>query len=411
MAVDEELDRGVQTETLKEYLIRSERTEMEVGRQACARDEKQRSGLARELDEPTELFKDTRGTVAAQVDLNKNREDELQKLRRNLDEASLGQETTAIGLCGRYADAIAEMGDRVDRLWRLGNSSERERQSLSRKLLDLTRRHGGIVRGRAAAEKLSKQLKPQFADCNDKIEETVCLISRSISPKQRLQAESGDLLCWLEDAEHRVGALLGLRRWLGRRLGEAKRTLEEESRAETAPTSAFKKAQADLDFGKEQLEEEVETRGELHRALSKTTIGAQMGRTRDKQEDIARTAAYDEELGEAKRKPTIKSAEAEEQFKPACGRCSSLGRRAEADGSTCRDMRENYEKFDERIQPRCDESEETPVMTEEEAQPRREPKFVQKLGGRVPTEMEDVGESHPRRSDRLRGRKPEFGGQ
>merc|ERR1711872_949883 len=66
--------------------------------------------------------------------------------------------------------------------------------------------------------------------------------------------------------------------------------------------------------------EEVESKGELHRALSKATTEAQMWRTKYEQEGIARA----EELEEAKRKLTAKLAEAEEQVEQALGKCSSL---------------------------------------------------------------------------------------
>merc|ERR1719431_2429672 len=81
----------------------------------------------------------------------------------------------------------------------------------------------------------------------------------------------------------------------------------------TALASAFKNAQADLDAVKETLEEEVEFKAEMQRALSKATTEAQMWRTKYEQEGIARA----EELEEAKRKLTAKLAEAEEQVEQA----------------------------------------------------------------------------------------------
>merc|ERR1711887_402223 len=81
---------------------------------------------------------------------------------------------------------------------------------------------------------------------------------------------------------------------------------EEESRAKTALASAFKNAQADLDAVKETLEEEVEFKAEMQRALSKATTEAQMWRTKYEQEGIARAE------------------EAEEQIEQALGKCASL---------------------------------------------------------------------------------------
>merc|ERR1719249_261076 len=166
--------------------------ELEAERQARAKVEKQRSDLAKELDELTERLEDAGGATAAQAALNKTREGELLKLRRDLEEANIGHEAVAGALRKKHADAVAEMGDQIDQLQKLKNNLEKEKQSLSRELLDLTQQHDGIVKGKAAAEKLSKQLELQLTDCNGKIEEHARLITELTSTKQRLQAENGD---------------------------------------------------------------------------------------------------------------------------------------------------------------------------------------------------------------------------
>ena len=143
---------------------------MEAERQARAKVEKQRSDLAKELDELTEHLEDAGGASAAQVDLNKKRESESAKLRRDLEKANLGHEANAGVLRKKHADAVAEMGDQIDQLQKLKNHLEKEKQGLSRELLDLTQQHDGVVKGKAAAEKLSKQLELQLTDCNGKVE-------------------------------------------------------------------------------------------------------------------------------------------------------------------------------------------------------------------------------------------------
>ena len=143
---------------------------MGAERQARAKVEKQRSDLAKELDELTEHLEDAGGASAAQVDLNKKRESESAKLRRDLEKANLGHEANAGVLRKKHADAVAEMGDQIDQPQKLKNHLEKEKQGLSRELLDLTQQHDGVVKGKAAAEKLPKQLELQLTDCNGKVE-------------------------------------------------------------------------------------------------------------------------------------------------------------------------------------------------------------------------------------------------
>merc|ERR1719285_984787 len=166
-------------------------------KELAARIEEIEEELAERLDEAG-------GATAAQIELNKKREQELARLRRDLEEANLNQEATAAALRKKHQDAVGEMGDQIDQLQKLKNNLEKEKQGLSRELLDLPQQHDGVVKAKAAAEKLSKQLELQLTDCSVKIEEHARMITELSSTKQRLQAENGELLRQLEDAEHQI---------------------------------------------------------------------------------------------------------------------------------------------------------------------------------------------------------------
>ena len=64
---------------------------MEVERQARSKAEKQRGTLARELDDLGERVEEAGGATTAQVELNKKREVEISKLRRDLEECIIQQ--------------------------------------------------------------------------------------------------------------------------------------------------------------------------------------------------------------------------------------------------------------------------------------------------------------------------------
>jgi len=72
--------------------------ELEAERQARAKAERQRSDLARELESLGERLNEAGGATHAQVELNKKRENEIGKLRKDLEEANIQHETTLIGL-------------------------------------------------------------------------------------------------------------------------------------------------------------------------------------------------------------------------------------------------------------------------------------------------------------------------
>ncbi len=78
--------------------------------------EKGKADLQRELEELSERLEEAGGSTAAQIEINKKREAELAKLRRDLDESSLQHESNLNVLRKKHNDAVAEMGDQLDQL-------------------------------------------------------------------------------------------------------------------------------------------------------------------------------------------------------------------------------------------------------------------------------------------------------
>merc|ERR1719419_1038018 len=80
--------------TIKEYQQRIEELEeeLEAERQSRGNAERQRSDLSRELEDLGERLDEAGGATAAQIELNKKREAELLKLRKDLEEANIQHE-------------------------------------------------------------------------------------------------------------------------------------------------------------------------------------------------------------------------------------------------------------------------------------------------------------------------------
>merc|ERR1712089_91405 len=86
---------------------------------ARAKAEKQRSDLAREIDQLGERLDEASGATAAQVELNKKREAEVNKLRKDVEEANIQQESVLSNLKRKQGDAIAEMTEQIDALGKM----------------------------------------------------------------------------------------------------------------------------------------------------------------------------------------------------------------------------------------------------------------------------------------------------
>ena len=59
------------------------------------------------------------GTTAAQIELNKKREAEVSKLRKDLEESKIQQDATVGSLKKKHQDAIAEMSEQIDQLGKM----------------------------------------------------------------------------------------------------------------------------------------------------------------------------------------------------------------------------------------------------------------------------------------------------
>ncbi len=64
------------------------------------------------------------------MELNKKREAELQRLRRDLEESSLQSEALATTLRKRHSDAMAELSEQCEALQRVRAKLEKEKQNL-----------------------------------------------------------------------------------------------------------------------------------------------------------------------------------------------------------------------------------------------------------------------------------------
>lgn len=100
--------------------------------------EKQRSEVAKELEELSERLEEAGGATSVQIEMNKKREAEFLKMRRDLEEATLHHEATAAGLRKKHADTVAELGEQIDSLQRVKQKLEKEKSEMKMELDDLS---------------------------------------------------------------------------------------------------------------------------------------------------------------------------------------------------------------------------------------------------------------------------------
>lgn len=187
--------------------------------------EKQRADLSRELEEISERLEEAGGATAAQIEMNKKREAEFQKVRRDLEEATLQHEATAATLRKKNADSVADLGEQIDNLQRVKQKLEKEKSELRLELDDVVSNMEQIVKSKVCGiieqsikymlflvllssvavlslkkicfktnfEKMCRTLEDQMSEYRTKAEEGQRSINDFTMQKAKLQTENGIL--------------------------------------------------------------------------------------------------------------------------------------------------------------------------------------------------------------------------
>lgn len=297
---------------IKELQARIEELEEELEheRQARAKAEKGKSHLGKELEELSERLDEAGGATSAQIELNKKREAELAKLRRDLEESNIQHEAALASLRKKHNDAVGEMSEQIDHLNKMKARIEKDKESMKRDADDARSATDGLSRDKASAEKMNKQLMNQINETQSKLDEANRTLNDFDATKKKLAVENADLLRQLEEAESQIGQLSKLKLSLTNQLDDTRKMADDESRERATILGKFRNLEHDIDGLREQLDEEGEAKADLQRQLSKANAESQMWRAKYESEGVARA----EELEAARLKLAARLEEAEQQI-------------------------------------------------------------------------------------------------
>ncbi|KAJ8793745.1 hypothetical protein J1605_003556 [Eschrichtius robustus] len=294
--------------------------EIEAERASRATAEKQRSDLSRELEEISERLEEASGATSVQIEMNKKQEAELQKMRRDLEEATLQHEAMAATLRKKHADSVAELGEQIDNLQRVKQKLEKEKSELKMETDDLASNMQSVSKTKGNLEKMCRALEDQVSELKAKGEEQQRLINDLTAQRARLQTQSGEFSRQLDEKDSLVSQLSRGKQAFTQQTEELKRQLEEEMKAKNALAHALQSSRHDCDLLQEQYEEEQEATAELQRSMSKANIEVAQWRIKYEMDAIQRT----EELEEAKKQLAQRLKDAEEHVEAVNAKCASL---------------------------------------------------------------------------------------
>merc|ERR1719490_425086 len=242
-----------------------------------------------------------------QAELNKKREYEVGKLRKDLEEANIANESVLMSLKKKHQDAIQEMTEQVDCLSKAKSKIDKDKVKVSAEAADARAATDEVARGKASSEKSNKALVGALNDLGKKIEEANMTLGDFESQKKRLAAENADLLGAVGGINNNVNMVLKMKSSLASALDDAKHLADTEAQERHLLLGKFKNLEAELDALKGHLDEEVGGRDEIIRQTTKAEGEAGAWRSKFESDAVGKA----EELEMVKMKLTARLTEAE----------------------------------------------------------------------------------------------------
>merc|ERR1711902_404232 len=252
--------------------------ELEAERQARSKAERQRSDLAREMESLGERLNEATGTTHAQIELNKKRESEVTKMRKDLEECRIQHDATCVSMKKKQQDAVAEMSEQIDQLGKMKAKIEKDKNQILAEVADVRAATDEVGRSKSSAEKSLRNLTNNLNELNKKVEECNLHLGDMEQSKRRLTAENADLLRQLQELENSANLLVKTKAGLVSALDEQKRIADDEARERTSLLGKYRNMEHEVDGLKSSFNDEVSSRENIERQVSKSLSDADLWR-------------------------------------------------------------------------------------------------------------------------------------
>merc|ERR1719281_2425049 len=262
--------------------------ELQAERQARAKAERQRSDLAREIEQLGERYDEASGATVAQVELNKKREAEIVKLRKDVEESNIANASVLGNLKRKQGDSVLEMQEQIDALCKMKAKIEKDKQTIMAEIADARAATDEVVRSQSSADKSNKALLDQLNAANKKVDAANLTLGDFGMSKNKIANENSELLRIVGDLENNLNMLAKAKSALAAQLNDVKALCDNEARERQLLLGKFRNLEHEVDGAKEALDEEVSGRENILRLTAKAEGDAAAMRQKYEQEAVAK---------------------------------------------------------------------------------------------------------------------------
>uniref|UniRef100_A0A0K0CTS5 Myosin head n=1 Tax=Angiostrongylus cantonensis TaxID=6313 RepID=A0A0K0CTS5_ANGCA len=254
--------------------------ELEHERQSRAKADRARSELQRELNELNDRLDEQNSQIQTQRELNKKKDSEILKYRRDLDERNMAHENQLAALRKKNNDQIAQLTNQLDGLQKTKVKIEKEKSALQKDLDDINVQLDQDSRARVEQERLAKQYEIQVAELQQKADEQSKQITDFTTSKGRLLNDNGDLARQVAELEAHLNTVNRAKAGISSQLIEAKKAAEEETRERHELNATCKNLEHEIEQCHEMLKEEINSKDDIQRQLSRINSEISQWKTR-----------------------------------------------------------------------------------------------------------------------------------
>merc|ERR1712088_431355 len=306
---DEQGGVGRTQRQIKELQSRVEEMEeeLEAERQSRAKAERQRADLSREYEELTDRLDESCVATAAQIELNKKRDAEILKMKKDLEETNIQHESTLLSLRKKQQDAITEMSEQCDQLNKIRSKMEKDKMAVRMQVNDTRAATDHVGHEQAVADKNLKALQGQLGTLCKKIDESTGVLADYDGQNKRMMAENSNQYSRLEDMLNNVSMLQKVKINLSSQLDDIKRMCDDEAKERQSLLGKFRTLEHEYDGVKEHFDDEMQQKEEAGRQLQKMMADANHWRSKYENDAMGKI----EELEMTKLKLQARLAESE----------------------------------------------------------------------------------------------------
>merc|ERR1712172_277298 len=230
----------------------------------------------------------------------------VNKLRKDVEEVNIQQESILSNLKRKQGDATAEMTEQIDALGKMKSKIEKDKVLIMNEIADARAATDEVMRAQASSDMSNKKMLETLNAINKKVDNANLTLGDFASNKNKISCENSDLLRIVGDLDNNLNILAKQKAALAAQLNDVKALCDNEARERGLLLGKYRNLEHELDGARCALEEEAGRENTL-RLCAKAEAESQCWRQKYETDAVAKG----EELEMTRMKLTARLTEAE----------------------------------------------------------------------------------------------------